>query len=79
MISQRSAGSRPGSGPQLGTGRGTLRLRSRGPATVEELVSVPRVPPDPVTEQLLMLSPLQALEPSWGKHASASPFATRES
>ncbi|XP_044526505.1 PDZ domain-containing protein GIPC1 isoform X2 [Gracilinanus agilis] len=30
---------RPGSGPQLGTGRGTLRLRSRGPATVEELPS----------------------------------------
>uniref|UniRef100_A0A2K5EB35 GIPC PDZ domain containing family member 1 n=1 Tax=Aotus nancymaae TaxID=37293 RepID=A0A2K5EB35_AOTNA len=39
MISQRSAGGRPGSGPQLGTGRGTLRLRSRGPATVEDLPS----------------------------------------
>ena len=37
MISQRSGGSR--SGGQLGTGRGTLRLRSKGPATVEELVS----------------------------------------
>lgn len=36
MISQRS-GSRSGSA-QLGTGRGTLRLRSKGPATVEELV-----------------------------------------
>uniref|UniRef100_A0A8C2Q9R1 Tripartite motif containing 35-12 n=1 Tax=Cyprinus carpio TaxID=7962 RepID=A0A8C2Q9R1_CYPCA len=37
MISQRS-GSRSGSA-QLGTGRGTLRLRSKGPATVEELPS----------------------------------------
>lgn len=41
MISQRSAGGHPGSGLQLGTGRGTLRLRSRGPATVEDLVSEP--------------------------------------
>lgn len=40
MISQRSGGSRSASGVQLGTGRGTLRLRSKGPATVEELVSV---------------------------------------
>ncbi|XP_028375486.2 PDZ domain-containing protein GIPC1 isoform X2 [Phyllostomus discolor] len=39
MISVRSGGGRPGSGPQLGTGRGTLRLRSRGPATVEDLPS----------------------------------------
>nr|KAF6480156.1 GIPC PDZ domain containing family member 1 [Molossus molossus] len=39
MISMRSGGSRPGSGPHLGTGRGTLRLRSRGPATVEDLPS----------------------------------------
>nr|KAF6272845.1 GIPC PDZ domain containing family member 1 [Myotis myotis] len=39
MISMRSGGGRPGSGPQLGTGRGTLRLRSRGPATVEDLPS----------------------------------------
>nr|XP_004673029.1 LOW QUALITY PROTEIN: PDZ domain-containing protein GIPC1 [Jaculus jaculus] len=39
MISQRSASGRPGSGAQLGTGRGTLRLRSRGPATVEDLPS----------------------------------------
>ena len=39
MIGQRSGGSRSGSGVQLGTGRGTLRLRSKGPATVEELVS----------------------------------------
>lgn len=40
MISQRSGGSRSASGVQLGTGRGTLRLRSKGPATVEQLVSV---------------------------------------
>ncbi|KAJ7989606.1 hypothetical protein DPEC_G00306270 [Dallia pectoralis] len=39
MISQRSGGARAGSGVQLGTGRGTLRLRSKGPATVEELPS----------------------------------------
>ncbi|XP_030158103.1 PDZ domain-containing protein GIPC1 [Lynx canadensis] len=39
MISVRSGGGRPGSGPQLGTGRGTLRLRSRGPATVEDVPS----------------------------------------
>ncbi|KAF7690931.1 PDZ domain-containing protein GIPC1 [Silurus meridionalis] len=38
MISQRS-GARAGSGVQVGTGRGTLRLRSKGPATVEELPS----------------------------------------
>ncbi|KAJ8377639.1 hypothetical protein AAFF_G00254840 [Aldrovandia affinis] len=37
-ISQR-VGARSGSGAQLGTGRGTLRLRSKGPATVEELPS----------------------------------------
>uniref|UniRef100_A0A3B3SSM4 GIPC PDZ domain containing family, member 1 n=1 Tax=Paramormyrops kingsleyae TaxID=1676925 RepID=A0A3B3SSM4_9TELE len=37
---QRSGGARAGSGGgQLGTGRGTLRLRSKGPATVEELPS----------------------------------------
>lgn len=39
MIGVRSGGGRPGSGPQLGTGRGTLRLRSRGPATVEDVPS----------------------------------------
>uniref|UniRef100_A0AAZ3NNX2 PDZ domain-containing protein n=1 Tax=Oncorhynchus tshawytscha TaxID=74940 RepID=A0AAZ3NNX2_ONCTS len=38
MISQRSGGARAGSGTQLGTGKGTLRLRSKGPATVEELL-----------------------------------------
>ncbi|XP_074786134.1 PDZ domain-containing protein GIPC1 isoform X2 [Athene noctua] len=35
MIGPRGGGGR-GGGPQLGTGRGTLRLRARGPATVEE-------------------------------------------
>ncbi|XP_005995926.1 PDZ domain-containing protein GIPC1 [Latimeria chalumnae] len=41
MISQRSAWmkSNSASASQLGTGRGTLRLRSKGPATVEELPS----------------------------------------
>ncbi|XP_060038365.1 PDZ domain-containing protein GIPC1 [Erinaceus europaeus] len=38
MISTRSAG-RPGAGTQLGSGRGTLRLRSGGPATLEDLPS----------------------------------------
>ncbi|XP_062457480.1 LOW QUALITY PROTEIN: PDZ domain-containing protein GIPC1 [Rhea pennata] len=35
MISQRAAGGK-GGGTQLGSGRGTLRLRAHGPATVEE-------------------------------------------
>ncbi|GAB0201724.1 PDZ domain-containing protein GIPC1 [Grus japonensis] len=35
MIGPRAGGGR-GGGTQLGTGRGTLRLRARGPATVEE-------------------------------------------
>ncbi|XP_075345889.1 PDZ domain-containing protein GIPC1-like, partial [Mycteria americana] len=35
MIGPRGGGGR-GGGTQLGTGRGTLRLRARGPATVEE-------------------------------------------
>lgn len=48
MISVRSGGGRPGSGPQLGTGRGTLRLRSRGPATVEDLVSCSSWAPAPL-------------------------------
>ncbi|XP_006631827.2 PDZ domain-containing protein GIPC1 [Lepisosteus oculatus] len=39
MISQRSGGGRSSSASQLGTGRGTLRLRSKGPATVEDLPS----------------------------------------
>ncbi|XP_064180496.1 PDZ domain-containing protein GIPC1-like isoform X3 [Anguilla rostrata] len=37
MIGQRGAG-RSASGVQMGTGRGTLRLRAKGPATVQELV-----------------------------------------
>uniref|UniRef100_UPI00398F0B29 PDZ domain-containing protein GIPC1-like isoform X1 n=2 Tax=Pristiophorus japonicus TaxID=55135 RepID=UPI00398F0B29 len=36
MISQRSRGGKPASGGQLGTGKGTLRLRAKGAATVEE-------------------------------------------
>ncbi|KAH0629616.1 hypothetical protein JD844_011827 [Phrynosoma platyrhinos] len=36
MISQRSAGGKHSGSAQLGTGRGTLRLRAKGPATVEE-------------------------------------------
>uniref|UniRef100_A0A452I4U2 PDZ domain-containing protein n=1 Tax=Gopherus agassizii TaxID=38772 RepID=A0A452I4U2_9SAUR len=38
MISQRAAGGKHNSSSQLGTGRGTLRLRAKGPATVEEQV-----------------------------------------
>ncbi|KAG5853666.1 hypothetical protein ANANG_G00028400 [Anguilla anguilla] len=38
MIGQRGAG-RSASGVQMGTGRGTLRLRAKGPATVQELPS----------------------------------------
>ncbi|KAF1585916.1 PDZ domain-containing protein GIPC1, partial [Eudyptes moseleyi] len=40
MIGPRAGGGR-GGGTQLGTGRGTLRLRARGPATVEEQVRDP--------------------------------------
>ncbi|XP_069783486.1 PDZ domain-containing protein GIPC1-like [Narcine bancroftii] len=36
MISQRSKGGKSVSGGQLGTGKGTLRLRAKGIATVEE-------------------------------------------
>lgn len=39
MISQRTAGGR-GGGTALGSGRGTLRLRAHGPATVEEQVGL---------------------------------------
>ncbi|XP_030401277.1 PDZ domain-containing protein GIPC1 [Gopherus flavomarginatus] len=39
MISQRAAGGKHNSSSQLGTGRGTLRLRAKGPATVEEQLS----------------------------------------
>ncbi|XP_072104367.1 PDZ domain-containing protein GIPC1-like isoform X1 [Mobula birostris] len=36
MISQRGKGGKSASGGQLGTGKGTLRLRAKGVATVEE-------------------------------------------
>ncbi|KAJ8270150.1 hypothetical protein GJAV_G00110910 [Gymnothorax javanicus] len=38
MLEPRSRGTKPGDG-KIGTGRGTLRLRSKGPATVEEMPS----------------------------------------
>lgn len=38
MLEPRSKGAKPAGENKLGTGRGTLRLRSKGPATVEELV-----------------------------------------
>uniref|UniRef100_A0A2D4NDG8 PDZ domain-containing protein n=1 Tax=Micrurus spixii TaxID=129469 RepID=A0A2D4NDG8_9SAUR len=41
MISQRSKGGKNSGCAQLGTGRGTLRLRAKGPATVEEQVCIP--------------------------------------
>ncbi|CAL8343312.1 unnamed protein product [Merluccius merluccius] len=37
MLEPRSKGAKPASENKIGTGRGTLRLRSKGPATVEEL------------------------------------------
>ncbi|KAJ8274260.1 hypothetical protein COCON_G00088850 [Conger conger] len=37
MLEPRSRGSKPGGEGKIGTGRGTLRLRSKGPATVEEM------------------------------------------
>ncbi|MBN3298627.1 PDZ domain-containing protein GIPC2 [Amia ocellicauda] len=37
MIEPRSKGAKPGAENKIGTGRGTLRLRSKGPATVEEV------------------------------------------
>ncbi|NP_001279261.1 PDZ domain-containing protein GIPC2 [Callorhinchus milii] len=37
MIEPRSKGGKSGGDNKIGTGRGTLRLRSKGPATVEEL------------------------------------------
>uniref|UniRef100_A0A8K9WU67 PDZ domain-containing protein n=1 Tax=Oncorhynchus mykiss TaxID=8022 RepID=A0A8K9WU67_ONCMY len=40
MLEPRSKGAKPASENKLGTGRGTLRLRAKGPATVEEVVSV---------------------------------------
>lgn len=38
MLEPRSRGAKPGGDNKIGTGRGTLRLRSKGPATVEEEV-----------------------------------------
>ncbi|XP_014043152.1 PDZ domain-containing protein GIPC2 [Salmo salar] len=37
MLEPRSKGTKPASENKLGTGRGTLRLRAKGPATVEEV------------------------------------------
>ncbi|XP_038820304.1 PDZ domain-containing protein GIPC1-like [Salvelinus namaycush] len=37
MLEPRSKGVKPASDNKLGTGRGTLRLRAKGPATVEEM------------------------------------------
>ncbi|XP_006634748.1 PDZ domain-containing protein GIPC2 [Lepisosteus oculatus] len=37
MIEPRSRGAKPGGENKIGTGRGTLRLRSKGPATLEEV------------------------------------------
>ncbi|XP_067109537.1 PDZ domain-containing protein GIPC2 [Osmerus mordax] len=37
MLEPRSKGTKPASENKIGTGRGTLRLRSKGPATVEEM------------------------------------------
>ncbi|KAG5847589.1 PDZ domain-containing protein GIPC2 [Anguilla rostrata] len=37
MLEPRSRGTKPGGEGKIGTGRGTLRLRSKGPATVEEM------------------------------------------
>lgn len=36
MLEPRSRGAKPASDNKIGTGRGTLRLRSKGPATVED-------------------------------------------
>lgn len=38
MLEPRSKGARPQGENKVGTGRETLRLRSKGPATVEEMV-----------------------------------------
>lgn len=38
MLEPRSKGAKPANENKIGTGRGTLRLRSKGPATVEEEV-----------------------------------------
>lgn len=38
MLEPRSKGAKPSD--KIGTGKGTLRLRSKGPATVEEEVRI---------------------------------------
>lgn len=40
MLEPRSRGGKTAGESRLGTGRGTLRLRAKGPATVEDVVSV---------------------------------------
>lgn len=40
MLEPRSKGAKPAGENKIASGRGTLRLRSKGPATVEEVVSV---------------------------------------
>lgn len=42
MLEPRSKGAKPASDNKIGTGRGTLRLRSKGPATVEDEVRLSR-------------------------------------
>lgn len=40
MLEPRSKGAKPAGENKIASGRGTLRLRSKGPATVEEVVSI---------------------------------------
>lgn len=42
MLEPRSKGAKPAGENKIGTGRGTLRLRSKGPATVEDEVRFSR-------------------------------------
>lgn len=39
MLEPRSKGAKPSSDNKIGNGKGTLRLRSKGPATVEDEAS----------------------------------------
>lgn len=45
MLEPRSKGAKPVSDSKMGTGRGTLRLRSKGQATVEDEVRLSSSPP----------------------------------
>lgn len=45
MLEPRSKGAKPASDGKMGTGRGTLRLRSKGQATVEDEVCLSCSPP----------------------------------